>query len=204
MLADHRLVAEGLSSALQSSEIVVSITASSWSELIKDPAMPVSVAVVDLDLDDGVPISTKIRALRRSGVACVVINSWPDTTSVLAALRGGAVAFVAKTDSIEKLQAAIMAAARGELTLDENSARARSGDDPPPSPGLGQNEERALVFYAGGRSIREVAADMNTTVETVKSYIKRGRRKYLDAGIDIGTRILLRHHATREGWLSHK
>jgi hypothetical protein len=43
---------------------------------------------------------------------------------------------------------------------------------------------------------------MGTTDETVKSYIKRGRRKYRQVGVDIGTRSLLRQHAVREGWLS--
>ena len=43
---------------------------------------------------------------------------------------------------------------------------------------------------------------METTEETVKSYIKRARRKYREVGIDIGTRILLRRHGLREGWLT--
>jgi DNA-binding NarL/FixJ family response regulator len=58
------------------------------------------------------------------------------------------------------------------------------------------------VLYAGGRSIKEVAADMTTTEETIKSYIKRARRKYRGIGVDIGTKILLRRHAIREGWIT--
>ncbi len=69
-------------------------------------------------------------------------------------------------------------------------------------PRLGQQEQRALVLYAGGRSIRDVAEAMSTTEETVKSYIKRGRRKYLHAGTDLGTKLLLRRHAIRHGWIA--
>jgi DNA-directed RNA polymerase specialized sigma24 family protein len=58
------------------------------------------------------------------------------------------------------------------------------------------------MLYAAGRPVKEVAVAMGTTEDTVKSYIKRGRRKYRAAGIDIGTRILLRRQATVEGWLS--
>lgn len=36
----------------------------------------------------------------------------------------------------------------------------------------------------------------------MKSYVKRGRRKFRAAGIDIGSRSLLRRHALREGWLN--
>jgi len=57
------------------------------------------------------------------------------------------------------------------------------------------------VLYATGRSIREVAEKMGTTEETIKSYIKRARRKYRDIGLDLGTRLLLRRHAAREGWI---
>jgi hypothetical protein len=42
---------------------------------------------------------------------------------------------------------------------------------------------------------------MATTEETVKSYIKRARRKYRDVGVELGTRALLRNHGIREGWL---
>jgi two-component system, NarL family, uhpT operon response regulator UhpA len=35
----------------------------------------------------------------------------------------------------------------------------------------------------------------------VKSYIKRGRRKYRRVGVDLGTKLLLRRHAIREGWI---
>jgi hypothetical protein len=43
---------------------------------------------------------------------------------------------------------------------------------------------------------------MSTTEETVKSYIKRGRRKYRRVGVDLGTKLLLRRHAIREGWIT--
>src|SRR5690606_10644021 len=69
-------------------------------------------------------------------------------------------------------------------------------------PKLGNRERRALVLYAAGHPIKEVAATMGTTEDTVKSYVKRGRRKYRAAGIDIGTRALLRRRAVVEGWLS--
>ena len=58
------------------------------------------------------------------------------------------------------------------------------------------------MLYAGGRSIKEVALAMSTTEETVKSYIKRARRKYRQVGIDVGTRVLLRRHGIREGWIA--
>ena len=68
-------------------------------------------------------------------------------------------------------------------------------------PRLGERERRALVLYAGDLSLKDVALAMDTTTETVKSYVKRARRKYREAGIDLGTRFLLRRYAVSEGWL---
>jgi DNA-binding NarL/FixJ family response regulator len=69
-------------------------------------------------------------------------------------------------------------------------------------PTLGRQELTALQLYAQGRSVHEVAVQMATTDQTAKSYIKRGRRKYRLAGVDLGTKVLLRRHAIREGWIA--
>jgi DNA-binding NarL/FixJ family response regulator len=110
--------------------------------------------------------------------------------------------FVPKTDSAAELAAAIRAAAASTPHLSAPLAAAVAGFAASPDPRLGRQEERALVLYASGRSIKEVAAEMDTTEETVKSYIKRGRRKFRDVGVDVGTRILLRSYGISEGWLT--
>jgi DNA-binding NarL/FixJ family response regulator len=199
VLDEHRLVGEALSVALQNHRMNVVLAASSWEELSSLPD-PVHVAVIALHLDDGVLIRTKTHVLANRGTATVVVSARSDVSAMALALRAGALAFVAKTDSLDDLVAAIHAAASGGTHLPPGGASAIAEAELAPDPGLGRQEERALVLYARGRSIREVAADMNTTEETIKSYIKRGRRKFRDVGVDIGTRILLRRHAVKEGW----
>ena len=200
VLDDHRLVAEGIAALIDGNGIDVELIAASWSELIEHPSMPVDVAIVDLHMRDGILISTKVRALGTMGSATVVISRHTDASSVTAAIRAGAHAFVAKADHGHELVAAVAAAARGARHLADHHEAVVAESSSTANPGLGRQEERALVLYAGGHSILDVAADMQTTEETVKSYIKRARRKYRDVGIDIGTRALLRRHAAREGW----
>ena len=202
VLDEHRLVAESLASALAGPDILVVVTAWRWTDLLAHPGMPVDVAIIDIHLDDGVLISTRVRALRALGVTTVVTSARTNSGAVSSAVRAGALAFVAKSDSIVDLRAAVLAAATGGTHIADGTATA--SPNLTRDPGLGRQEERALVLYASGRSIREVASDMNTTEETVKSYIKRGRRKFREVGIDIGTRILLRRHASQEGWLGHE
>ncbi len=201
---DHRLVLEGLQARLRSyeDELEVVIAATTWAELVGSPEFPVDVVVLDLYLGDHIPVETKVRALAAAGVRCVLMSRHAAPGAVSAAVRAGALGFVPKTASTDDLVAAIRAVAAGQRYLDDDLADTVEGFVPAVDPGLGPQEKRALMLYASGLSVPQVAVAMNTTDETVKSYIKRGRRKYRRVGIDLGSRVLLRRHAIREGWLS--
>jgi len=200
VLDAHVLVAEGLAALLERAGLEVAAVVPTWDELLAHPAMPVDVVVLDLHLDDGVLISRKVLGLAELGASAVVLSRRTDAASVASAMRAGARAFVGTGDSPRDLVAAIRTAADGGHHLAEHRAdavrTARSG----PDAGLGRQEERALVLYSAGRSLREVAAMMDTTEETVKSYVKRARRKYRGFGIDISTRSSLREYAAAQGW----
>ncbi|MCU1535216.1 MAG: DNA-binding response regulator [Glaciihabitans sp.] len=201
---DHRLVLDALAARLHDPEngLVVSVSEPTWGGLVAHPNFPVDVVVLDLHLEDGIPVGTKIRALTAIGAAAVVMSRHADSASVTSAMQAGAMGFVPKSESISELVTAIRAASLREQHLSAPLAAALAEFAATPDPGLGRQELRALVLYAGGRSIKEVAADMVTTEETVKSYIKRARRKYRQIGVDVGTRILLRRHGIREGWIA--
>jgi DNA-binding NarL/FixJ family response regulator len=200
---DHRLVLDGLASRLHDPEGGLSIVATetTWAGFLSHPEFPVDVVVLDLHLEDGIPVGTKLRALGTIGTAAVVMSRHADSASVSAAMRAGALGFIPKTESAAELTAAIRSAAASTRHLAAPLAAAIEGYAATPDPGLGKQEQRALVLYASGRSIKEVAIEMSTTEETVKSYIKRGRRKFREIGVDVGTRILLRRHGVMEGWL---
>lgn len=204
LLDDHALVLDGLAARLnqRSSGVTVVAAVSAWGDLLDAEGFPFDVVVVDLHLDDSIPIGTKVRALRAAGTSTVVMSRHADSGSINAALTAGALAFVPKTEGASELITAIRAAAQQERHLPAHLVEAVTDFTATPDPGLGRQEQRALVLYAGGRSIKEVAAQMETTEETVKSYIKRGRRKHRAVGVDLGTRVLLRRHAVREGWIA--
>lgn len=201
---DHRLVVDGLSAhlAARRNGIKVVIGTSTWRGLLSHSEFPVDVAVLDLNLDDSIAIATKIRALSAAGTQTIVMSRHADASTIQSAIKAGALAFVPKTETADELMNAIQSAAIGEQYHNAPLAKAFSVEAVAKDPGLGKQEYRALVLYASGRSIRDVARDMDTTEETVKSYIKRGRRKYRDLGMDLGTKILLRRHGIREGWLA--
>jgi DNA-binding NarL/FixJ family response regulator len=204
IIDDHRLVIDGitahLSARLLGIDVVIGV--STWDALLAHQEFPVDVAVLDLNLDDNVSIGVKVRALSAAGTRTIVMSRHADPSSIHSAIRAGALAFVPKTEAADELVRAIKSAAVGQQYENEQLTAALAEVGSAADPGLGRQELRAIKLYASGRSIREVARDMGTTEETVKSYIKRARRKYRDIGVDLGTKILLRRHGVREGWLT--
>ncbi|MEY2848261.1 MAG: hypothetical protein RI885_926 [Actinomycetota bacterium] len=201
---DHRLVRDGVAAYLSArrSEFAVVVAVDSWSGLLEHGDFPVDVVVLDLNLGDGIPVAAKIRVLAEAGSRTIVMSRQADPTSIRGALAAGAFSFVPKTESAHELAEAVRAAARGETHIPDAVLLAIGDGGDAQDPGLGRQELRAMMLYAAGRSIREVAEEMTTTEETVKSYIKRARRKYRSIGVDLGTKVLLRRRGIREGWLS--
>ena len=200
---DHALVLEGITARL-SNQAGIRVVASelSWVGLLCHPEFPVDVVVLDLHLKDQLSIGTKLKTLTAAGVHAVVMSRHADAASIFTAIGYGAKAFIPKSESADELVRAIECAAVGQQYGNRPMAEAFAAVSHAAAPKLGNQERRALMLYAAGRPVKEVAVAMGTTEDTVKSYIKRGRRKYRDAGVDIGTRILLRRQATVEGWLS--
>ena len=200
---DHRLVLDGLSAKLAQPHhnIAMEAAETNWGALLEHPGFPFDVVVLDLHSNDNIPIGVKLRALGPTGTAAVVMSGHTDSASVDAALKAGALGFVPKTETADELISAIHAAASSRAHVTESIADRLASFGDSPDAGLGAQEFRALVLFAGGRTVREVGTAMGTTDETVKSYIKRGRRKFKKIGVDLGSRVLLRTHAVREGWI---
>lgn len=204
LVDEHRLLVEGLAARLSVSrariEVVAALT--DWSFLTGDHAVPVDVVVVEIGLEDGVPFDAKMQHLERLGIPAIALARTTDAATVHAALAAGALAFVSKSESADELVAAVHAAAEGRAHRSAAVQAALETWANRIDPSLGKQELTALQLYAQGRSVHEVAVHMATTDQTAKSYIKRGRRKYRLAGVDLGTKLLLRRHAIQEGWIT--
>lgn len=198
---DYQMVVDGLITHLHTagSDINVVIKATSWDELTNHPEYPADVTVLDLNLGDHIRIETKIRALIAAGSGVVLISRHTSAIAIVRALAAGALGYVPKTATAKELVTAVRAVARGEQHVSDLYEPPQHTIDTTIT--IGPQEQRALVLYATGRTIRDVAQELETTEETAKSYVKRARSKYRKAGIDLGTKVSLRRYASLEGWI---
>src|SRR3954465_10295780 len=119
LVDDHRLVLDGLVARLgqRSSGLTLAAPESSWSALMDNPGYPFAVVVLDLHLEDNIPIGTKLRALQSPGTSSVVMSRHAGSGATTAAIPAGAMACGPKTESADELITAIKSAAERQRHL---------------------------------------------------------------------------------------
>ncbi|GAA4603789.1 response regulator transcription factor [Actinoallomurus liliacearum] len=135
-------------------------------------------------------------------VAVVILTSYADDESVLAALAAGARGFLTKNAGRQEIRQAVTAAAAGLASVDPAVqarlvAAARLGRVPDRArlpDGLTVREAEVLTLIGAGLSNGEIAARLHIEMVTVKSHINRAFAK---AGIT--NRSQVADYAARHG-----
>jgi len=209
VLDDHELIVDSLSNWFEDNapDFEVAVRATTWMDLIRHPAFPVDLVLMDLQLGDNVSIESRIRACRAAGAKVLVVSAVDDDASRARCLAAGATAFISKTLPAEELVDVARRAARGERMRRRSPAQGRAvgaGAGPSEYPGsahLSAGEERALRLYAQGLSTVEVAHSMDVGYETAKTYLRRVREKYAKAGRPAHRKSDLIRRAAEDGLL---
>jgi DNA-binding NarL/FixJ family response regulator len=175
---DQALVLRGLAALLADfDDVQIALEARDGSDLLEALATRcVDVVVSDIRMPglDGIAL---IRALRGRGDATPVIllTTFDDPETLLAAVDAGAQGFLLKDASPEDLHDAILRVANGDELLQPVSlgaVRARWQDvGAPPTIRLTEREISILRLVAGGYSNKEIGRSLQLTEGTVKNYI---------------------------------
>jgi DNA-binding NarL/FixJ family response regulator len=143
-------------------------------------------ALIDLHMPelDGVETARRITA-DHPDVAIVMLTTFADEGSIIAALHAGARGYLTKNAGRADIARALHAAASGQSILDNNvqaallRATTPRPDPPPPSPqqpppdGLTVREVEVLALIAQGLSNPQIADALFVSAHTVKTHINR-------------------------------
>lgn len=140
-----------------------------------------------------------VKAFIEAGLLIVVLSALASPALVRDVVQAGVHAVVGKRDSEDAVVSAIRAALDGESWMTTELASVIAAD--PSRPKLSIQEERALVLYASGLSLDDLAAVMNVSPNTAKQYINRVKAKYSAAGVEARTRLDLGRIAWAEGYV---
>jgi len=173
---DHPLMLEAMLRRLDTAGVDVVAVASNGEELVSayDHHRPDVVLT-----DHAMPRLSGLDAVRRivdrdPDAKIVVLTAYEDPALVTAAVRAGAIGFLAKRLTGSDLVGKITAAANGEPTFDDNALAVVFGEMRRPTPNvsvLSRREREVLGLVALGLSNTQIAARLFIGVQTVKTHV---------------------------------
>ena len=185
LVDDQALFREALAVLLEvRAEIeVVGEAADGAAALERSAALQPDVVLMDLHMPvlDGIAATRRLR-VEQPGVRVLALTTFDDDEDVFAALRAGAVGYLLKDVTSDRLVEALLAAARGESVLQPSVAArvvarfAGMPHDAAPRPQplvvpLSDRELEVLRLLGDGRSNREIATSLFLAEGTVKNHV---------------------------------
>lgn len=203
LIDDHPMVRQGLSFFLSSQGDleVVGEAESGEKALLEISTLKPDVAVVDLVLPemDGLELIAELRN-RVPLVEILVVSSFVDEEKVLNAIQLGASGYIMKDANPKDLARAVRSAARGEMYLDPKAAHFLSQGLRSDELGgidldqLTERETEVLKLVTRGLSNKDIAADLQISLKTVKAHVSSILTK-----LDVSSRLQAALAALRIG-----
>lgn len=182
LVDDHEIVRVGLRTVLSQhgSILVVGESATVAGATRQVEKLKPDVVLMDVRLPDGSGVDA-CRDLLASfpGLRVIILTSYADDDSVLAAVLAGAHGYVLKAIDALSLIRAIRSVSEGRSILDPavtDRALAwlrglAAGKDMPGVEKLSAQEERVLALVAEGKTNKEIATALDLSDKTVKNYL---------------------------------
>jgi two-component system nitrate/nitrite response regulator NarL len=148
-------------------------------DLERGESLEADLALMDLEMPDldGISATRRLKAIA-PGVKVVVLTAFDDAPRILQAICAGADGYVVKRASHEELGEHLHTVLDGgaplttgvartvlDLLRDRRVAKATG-------PALSPREHQVLVGFVDGKSYKQVAGDLEITIDTVRTYVR--------------------------------
>jgi DNA-binding NarL/FixJ family response regulator len=178
---DHPLIREGFKKLLgRQPDFLLSGEASTIGGLTDLlAAAACDVLVLDISLPDGSSLEALPELRRRfPNVAVLVLSMHSEDRFALNALRQGAAGYLTKSSAPTELIKAIRKVASGRRYLSDALAEliavhSAAGPPKPPHEGLSSREHQVFLLLAQGVTVKETAARLGLSLNTVHTYRRR-------------------------------
>jgi len=201
---DHPVVIDGIEAWIARDpgrRVRLVASGATLEDVLDGPGDGADVLVLDLNLA-GVPMLDRVAELASAGRRVVVFSQDTAEQTILAAIAGGACAYLAKHEGGEHFVETVIAVAQDRPYVTPSTAGAMWADESAGRPTLSAQERTALLLWFQGMSKASVASRMSLSVHTVNQYINRARVKYAKAGRPGPTKAALLARAIEDALIS--
>jgi two-component system invasion response regulator UvrY len=199
---DHAIVRQGLRQILSETEdLIVAGEAEDGADALRlARSQEWSVFLLDVSMPNRNGIDT-LKQLKKEfpKLPVLILSMHPEEQYAIRALKAGAAGYLTKQSAPEMLVTAIRQVAMGKKYVSPSVAMqladAISYDSEKPAhETLSDREYQVLVMIAAGRTLTQIAEDLNLSVKTVSEYRKRLLEK-----MRLETNAELIHYGMRHG-----
>lgn len=170
-----------------------------WAKSVPREVRP-HVLILDLMIEREPNVDVDVvEELIAGGLKVVVLSALASPALVRRVVRAGVHAIVGKRDPEDDIVAALHAVIEHREWMTTELASVIASD--PDRPKLSGQEERALILYATGLTLDEVAAAIGVQRDTARQYLDRVRAKYEAAGRPARTKLELSKIAWADGYV---
>lgn len=200
LIDDHELFRDGLRRTLADAGYEVVWTGASPSAFEAAGVTP-NFALVDIALQDRWTSSNDVSRLIDAGCRVVILTGFPNHERIDELILAGALSVISKEGSSEEFLNTLEEVLSNDFDITPLIASALASASNPGLVELSPQEARVLALYGSGMKLVTVAHHLNISVNTVKEYLRRVRRKLADIDRPATTQLDLNREARRLGVL---